>query len=98
MVVITTEKQKDDLLKPYFDKYSSTFKYFVRDIIGWINEPFHDELDDDISQRFDSSSPAFKMIKRFFAVFTFPRDHGKSSHLSIAYPLWRIAKDHNVRI
>ncbi len=82
------------LVKECFDN----FKLFVRDIMGRDNQPFHDELDDDISQKFDASSPAFQMIKRFFAVFTYPRDHGKSSHLSIAYPLWRIAKNHNIRI
>jgi hypothetical protein len=74
------------------------FKLFVSDILGLNNEPFHDELDDDISQDFSDESPGYKMIKRFFAVFTYPRDHGKSKHLSIAYPLWRIAKNHNIRI
>lgn len=78
--------------------YTNTFRLFVRDILGLDNQPFHDELDNDISQDFDPSHPAYKMIKRFFAVFTYPRDHGKSTHLSIAYPLWRIAKDHNIRI
>jgi hypothetical protein len=88
------QEQYPILVKKYYDG----FKFFVRDIMGWDNMPFHDELDDDISQKFDASSPAFQMIKRFFAVFTYPRDHGKSSHLSIAYPLWRIAKNHNLRI
>jgi hypothetical protein len=74
------------------------FRIFIRDIMGLDNQPFHDELDDDISQKFDETSPAFKMIKQFLAVFTYPRDHGKSTHLSIGYPLWRIAKDHNLRI
>jgi hypothetical protein len=27
-----------------------------------------------------------------------PRDHGKSKHLSVAFPLWKIAENHNVRI
>lgn len=90
-----TEKISPNRISQVFKIYKDHFRLFVRDILGLINEPFHDELDDDISQNFDSSSPAFKMIKRFFAVFTYPRDHGKSKHLSVAYPLWKIAKNHN---
>jgi len=74
------------------------FDCFVENILGLANQPFHTELDNDISQNFSKDTPAFQMIKRFFAVFTYPRDHGKSKHLSVAYPLWRIGKDHNVRI
>ena len=83
--------QLPQLIKSYHDH----LKFFVRGVLGWDNQPFHDELDDDISQNFDKNSPGFQMIKRFFAVFTYPRDHGKSSHLSIAYPLDAIAKNHN---
>lgn len=93
-----TVKREQRELPNIYQIYANVFRLFVRDILGLDNEPFHDDLDDDISQKFDSESPAFKMIKRFFAVFTYPRDHGKSTHLSIAYPLWRIAKDHNIRI
>lgn len=92
------EKTKDPQLVQVFKLYSDKFRYFVRDILGLENQPFHDELDDDISQEFSADTPGFKMIQRFFAVFTYPRDHGKSKHLSVAYPLWRIAKDHNIRI
>jgi hypothetical protein len=74
------------------------FKSFVEEILNLQNQPFHDELDDDISQEFSKESPIYQMVQRFFAVITYPREHGKSTHLSIAYPLWRIAKDHNVRI
>lgn len=81
-----------------FDIYSRYFHTFMEDILGLQNQPFHDELDNDISQKFDANSPAYQMIKRFFAVITYPRDHGKSKHLSVGYPLWRIAKDHNLRI
>lgn len=81
-----------------FKLYKDKFRYFVRDILGLVNEPFHDELDDDIAQVFSTDTPGYKMIQRFFAVFTYPRDHGKSKHLSVAYPLWRIAQDHNIRI
>ena len=83
--------QLPQLIKSYHDH----LKLFVRGVLGWDNQPFHDELDDDISQEFDKNSPGYQMIKRFFAVFTYPRDHGKSSHLSIAYPLDAIAKNHN---
>lgn len=70
------------------------FKAFVEEILGLDNEPFHNEIDDDISQEFNSDDPT----QQFFSVITMPRDHGKSKHLSVAYPLWRIAKNHNIRI
>lgn len=73
------------------------FKVFVDDILlpdNERNQPFHDELDDLISQDFSSDNA----LQKFFSVITMPRDHGKSKHLSVAYPLWRIAKNHNVRI
>lgn len=63
------------------------FKTFVEAIIGLDNQPFHNELDDVLS------NPDYRKI-----VITYPRGHGKSTHLSVAYPLWRIAKDHNLRI
>lgn len=78
--------------------WTKSFRLFTRDVLGLVNEPFHEDLDDDISQRFSPLDAAYKMIKRFFAVITYPRDHGKSKHLSVAYPLWRIAKNHNLRI
>lgn len=74
------------------------FRSFVAEILGLENQAFHNELDDEISQEFNKDSAVYQMVQRFFAVLTYPRDHGKSKHLSIAYPLWRIAKDHNVRI
>lgn len=70
------------------------FSIFVEEILGLSNEKFHDQLDDDISQDFQSEDP----LEQFFACITMPRDHGKSKHLSVAYPLWRMAKNHNVRI
>jgi hypothetical protein len=66
----------------------------VDNILGLDNQPFHDDIDDEISQDFSSDDP----VARFFACFTMPRDHGKSKHCSVAYPLWRIAKNHNIRI
>jgi hypothetical protein len=81
-----------------FDICNIVFRMFVREILELENQPFHDMLDDEISQKFDPGTPAYRMIQRFFSVITYPRDHGKSKHLSVAYPLWRIAKDHNIRI
>lgn len=82
--------------------YSRYFRSFVSDILlepqGLTNMPFHDELDDDIGQQFDSDSPVYKMVQRFMAVITYPRDHGKSKHLSVFFPLWKIAQNHNLRI
>lgn len=63
------------------------FKRFVRSIIGLNNQQFHDDIDDNLS------NPANRKT-----CITFPRGHGKSTHLSVAYPLWKIAKDHNLRI
>ncbi len=92
------ETENESVFKRMMVECRDTFRFFVSDILGLKNEEFHDDLDNDIAQDFSEDSPGFKMIKRFFAVFTYPRDHGKSKHLSIAYPLWRIAKNHNVRI
>lgn len=63
------------------------FKTFVSEIIGLSNEPFHNELDDVIGNELNKK-----------IIITYPRGHGKSTHLSVAYPLWRIARDHNLRI
>lgn len=70
-----------------YESCADDFALFMRNIIGLKNEPFHDELDDALA------NPIHKKI-----VITFPRGHGKSTHISAAYPLWRIAKDHSLRI
>jgi len=70
-----------------FEGCREDFALFMTQIIGLKNEEFHNELDDALS------NPMHKKI-----VITFPRGHGKSTHISAAYPLWRIAKDHNLRI
>ncbi len=85
------EVQLESLLRACTDH----FKVFMEEVIGMNNKPFHDELDDDISQEYQSVGDA---LTRFFACITMPRDHGKSSHLSIGLPLWKIGKNHNVRI
>jgi hypothetical protein len=63
------------------------FKTFVGAVIGLHNQPFHDELDDVIG------NPLYKRV-----VISYPRGHGKSTHLSVSLPLWLIAKNHNLRI
>jgi hypothetical protein len=98
----TIQAEQSDFITFCKDVARKYFKEFVREIIllpqGLENMPFHDELDDEISQQFDPSTAVYKMIQRFFAVITYPRDHGKSKHLSVFYPLWRIADNHNIRI
>lgn len=64
------------------------FKYFMLKIIGLKNSKFQDELDDVLS-----NSELYKKIAIAFA-----RDHGKTTHISINYPLWEIGKNHNLRI
>lgn len=63
------------------------FKSFVEAIIGLKNEPFHNMIDDAIS---DS-------LHKKIAI-SFPRGHGKSTHTSVALPLQLMAKNHNLRI
>ncbi len=70
-----------------FRAAETDFAYFMEAIIGLDNQKFHDDLDHIIGNEL------YKKI-----VITYPRGHGKSTHLSVGYPLWRIAKDHNLRI
>lgn len=70
-----------------FSLISQQFKLFMERIIGLKNAEFHNELDDVLSNS----------LYRKIAI-SFSRGHGKSSHISVAYPLWEIAKNHNVRI
>lgn len=63
------------------------FRYFVSNIMGLKNAEFQDDLDDVLAD------PFYRAI-----VVAFARDHGKTTHLSIAYPLWEIARNHNLRI
>lgn len=63
------------------------FDVFMEEVIGLNNAPFHDELDQIIS------NPLYRKI-----AIAYPRGHGKSTHLSVGYPLWEIAKNHNLRI
>lgn len=98
----TVPVNKDTFIKLCKDIYANVFREFVTNIIlfpqGLENQSFHDKLDDEISQQFDPTTAAYKMIQRFFAVITYPRDHGKSKHLSVFFPLWKIANNHNIRI
>ena len=63
------------------------FKSFVEFVLGLKNEAFHNDIDDNITD------PLHKKI-----VISAARGHGKSAHLSIALPLWLVAKNHNLRI
>jgi hypothetical protein len=72
------------------DKYEACrerFKFFMEEIMGFDNQPFHDELDDILS------SPEYKKI-----AISYPRGHGKTTHLSVGYPLWEMSRNHNIRI
>ena len=77
------EKSKNGL----YEVAENDFATFVRGVLKLKNEKFHDELDNIIS------NPLYKKI-----VITYPRGHGKSTHLSVAFPLWLMAKNHNIRI
>lgn len=74
-------------LETMFGLCESDFDIFVQFILGFKNEQFHNELDQTIGNELNKK-----------IVITYPRGHGKSTHLSVAYPLWRIAKNHNLRI
>lgn len=75
--------------KALYHLAGAEFKVFTEEIIGvgTPNPPFLDELDDDIS------NPDYRRV-----VIAFARGHGKSTHLSVMYPLWEIANNHNLRI
>jgi hypothetical protein len=64
------------------------FKYFFTRLTGLTNAPFQNELDEILSDE-----ATYRKIAIAYA-----RDHGKSTHLSIGYPLWEIGKNHNLRI
>ena len=57
-------------------------------VVGLKNAPFQDELDDILSD--------WNLYKKI--AIAFARDHGKTTHISVAYPLWEIARNHNLRI
>lgn len=80
--------QRDRILLT-LEAITNDFKVFVDDVITFDmkNPGFLDELDDVIS------NPLYKKV-----CIAMPRGHGKSQHLSFAYPLWEIAKNHNIRI
>jgi hypothetical protein len=59
----------------------------MESIIGLPNADFHEDIDKALS---DSSNRKI--------VVTLPRGHGKSTHISVGFPLWLIAKNHNLRI
>lgn len=84
---MSAEKQKTKELAITFRLIRDNFRLFTSEIIGLKNSQFQKELDDTLSTE----------INRKIAI-TLPRGHGKSTHLAVAYPLWEIAKNHNIRI
>jgi hypothetical protein len=70
------------------DLITDKFSVFVEEVIGLDNADFQDELDD-----VAISNDLYKKI-----CIAIARGHGKSTHCSVAYPAWRIAKDHNRRM
>ena len=75
------------LVSEYWSAIRDNFSFFVEEVIGFRNEKFHNDFDDVIS------NPNYKKI-----AFAAPRGTGKSNHTSTAYPLWEMAKNHNLRI
>ncbi len=74
-------------LAEFLQLVADNFRIFTSEVIGLENAPFHNELDDYLSNKINKK-----------LCIAMPRGHGKSTHLSVAYPLWEIAKNHNVRI
>jgi hypothetical protein len=70
-----------------FELIKDDLSVFVEEILGLENADFHNELDAILSNY------NYRDI-----VIAISRGHGKSTHLSVAYPLWEIAKNHNIRI
>ena len=85
--MMEVENQKFKELAATFRAITESFRTFTCEIIGLKNAQFQKELDDILSLEYN----------RKIAI-TLPRGHGKSTHLAVAYPLWEIAKNHNVRI
>jgi hypothetical protein len=81
--VLLTPAQKEQR----YEAITKNFRVFVEEIMGYDNPEFLNEIDNAISNRLYSK-----------IAIAIARGHGKSTHLSIAYPLWRMALNHNVRI
>jgi hypothetical protein len=68
---------------------AENFRVFTSEIMNFDQEnaPFHDDIDDALSNPLNRKS-----------AIALPRGFGKTNHLSIAYPLWEIARNHDLRI
>ena len=66
---------------------ADNFRAFITEVIGLNNVQFHNELDDTLSSQLNRK-----------IVIALPRGFGKSTHLAVGYPLWEMAKDHNIRV
>ncbi len=83
--------------KEIFDLSNEFMQSFVQEILGLKNAKFHNELDDILSKTVHNLVNGVQYLYKKI-IISFSRGHGKSTHVSVAYPLWRIAKDHNLRI
>ena len=72
-----------------FAAYRDSFRLFVDEVIQFKmhNPGFLNDVDNVLS------NPGYKKV-----CIAMPRGHGKSQHLSYAFPLWEIAKNHDIRI
>ena len=83
----TKQKQQLEEALAFCGLVAENFRLFTSEIIGYDNAPFHEELDDYLSNDY----------MRNLAI-ALPRGFGKTNHLAIAYPLWEMARNHSVRI
>ena len=80
-------KQKMEEVLAFCGLVAESFRLFTSEILDFDNAPFHEEIDDYFS------NPYTKNV-----AIALPRGFGKTTHLAIGYPLWEIARNHNLRI
>ncbi len=81
------KERKEKIVFKIFDLIKNNLDAFVESVLDLKNKPFHNEIDKVLSD--DSYKKS---------VIAIPRGFGKSQHCSVAFPLWLIAKNHNIRI
>ncbi len=81
------KKQQLEEMLAFCGLVAENFRLFTSEITGYDNAPFHEELDDYLS------NPYMRNL-----AIALPRGFGKTYHLAIAYPLWEIARNHSLRI
>jgi hypothetical protein len=75
------------MIEKLLNKITDDFSVFMEEIMGVENAPFHNELDEKLSN---------KDIR--WLVWQIFRGSGKTQHGAIGYSLWEMAKNHNIRI